>query len=112
LGILYAEQGQYEKAAESYRQSLRLAPDSGSPYTDLVNSLLSLQRFDETRQIIHEVQARKLDNVILHNAVYALAFLGSDSAAMAEQQQWFAGKPGYQNLGWRSRPTPRRMAVI
>jgi serine/threonine protein kinase/tetratricopeptide (TPR) repeat protein len=99
LGILYAEQGQYEKAAESYRQSLRLAPDSGPPYTDLVNSLLSLQRFDETRQIIHEVQARKLDNVILHNALYALAFLGSDSAAMAEQQQWFAGKPGYQNFG-------------
>jgi hypothetical protein len=58
-----------------------------------------LQRFDETRQIIHEVQARKLDNVILHNALYALAFLGSDSAAMAEQQQWFAGKPGYQNFG-------------
>jgi tetratricopeptide (TPR) repeat protein len=99
LGGVYQQQGQYEKAAESYRQSLRLAPDSGSPYTDLVNSLLSLQRFDETRQIIHEVQARKLDNVILHNALYALAFLGSDSAAMAEQQQWFAGKPGYQNFG-------------
>ena len=65
---------------------------------DLVNSLLSLQRFDETRQIIHEVQARKLDNVILHNALYALAFLGSDSAAMAEQQQWFAGKPE-ENIG-------------
>jgi hypothetical protein len=52
-----------------------------------------LQRFDETRQIIHEAQARKLDNYILHNALYALAFLGSDSAAMAEQQQWYAGKP-------------------
>jgi tetratricopeptide (TPR) repeat protein len=99
LGGVYQQQGQYERAAESNRQGLRLAPDSGPPYTDLVNSLLSLQRFDETRQIIHEVQARKLDNVILHNALYALAFLGSDSAAMAEQQQWFAGKPGYQNFG-------------
>jgi tetratricopeptide (TPR) repeat protein len=29
----------------------------------------------------------------MRNALYALAFLGSDSAAMAEQQQWFAGKP-------------------
>ena len=36
---------------------------------------------------------------LLHNALYALAFLGSDSAAMAEQQQWFAGKPEYENLG-------------
>jgi tetratricopeptide (TPR) repeat protein len=32
-------------------------------------------------------------------SIASLAFLGSDSAAMAEQQQWFAGKPGYQNFG-------------
>ncbi|MGA7622111.1 MAG: hypothetical protein WCA91_00905, partial [Candidatus Acidiferrales bacterium] len=31
--------------------------------------------------------------------LYALAFLGADSAAMAEQQQWFAGKPEYENWG-------------
>jgi tetratricopeptide (TPR) repeat protein len=93
LGNVYSAQGQYERASESFRQSLRLAPDSGGPYTDLANSLLSLQRFDETRQIIHEAQARKLDNYLLHNALYALAFLGADSASMAEQQQWFAGKP-------------------
>ena len=34
-----------------------------------------------------------------HNALYALAFLGADSAAMAEQQQWFAGKPDFENYG-------------
>ena len=28
-----------------------------------------------------------------------LPFSGSDSAAMAEQQQWFAGKPDYENFG-------------
>jgi len=93
LGVVYASQGQYERATESYRESLRLAPDSAGHYANLGNSLISLQRFDEARQIIHEAQARKLDNFILHNALYALAFLGADSAAMAEQQQWFAGKP-------------------
>jgi eukaryotic-like serine/threonine-protein kinase len=98
LGNVYAAQGQYEKAVESYRQGLRLAPESGVPYTDLGNSLLSLQRFDEARQIIREAQARKLDNVVLRNALYALAFLGADSAAMAEQQQWYAGKPE-ENMG-------------
>jgi hypothetical protein len=58
-----------------------------------------LQRFEETRQIIHEAQARKLDNPMFHNAFYALASLREDSAAMAEQQQWFAGKPDYENWG-------------
>jgi eukaryotic-like serine/threonine-protein kinase len=99
LGTVHSSQGQYERAMESYRQSLRLAPDNVAPYADLVNSLLSLQRFDETRQIIQEAKARKMDHFILHNAVYALAFLGADSAAMAEQQQWYAGKPDYENYG-------------
>ena len=98
LGNVHGGQAQFEKAAESYRQGLRLAPDNVAPYADLANSLLSLQRFDETRQIIREAHSRKLDNFIVHNALYALAFLGADSLAMAEQQQWFAGKPE-ENFG-------------
>src|SRR4029077_3504818 len=37
--------------------------------------------------------------LIMHGALYALAFLGADSAAMTQQQQWFAGKPDYENDG-------------
>ena len=98
LGSLYNQQGQYEKAAEIARQALRLAPDQLNPYANLANSTLALQRFDETRQIIHEAQVRKMDNDLLNTALYALAFLSSDSAAMAEQHQWFAGKPE-ENFG-------------
>jgi len=98
LGAVYAAQGQYEKAAEGTRQGLRFAQDELFLYANLVNYTLALQRFDETRQIIHEVQARKLDDFSSHSALYALAFFGADSAAMAEQQQWFAGKPE-ENFG-------------
>jgi eukaryotic-like serine/threonine-protein kinase len=98
LGNVYAVQGQYEKATDVTRQALRLAPDRAGNYANLANYTLALQRFDETRQNIHEAQARKLESYILHNALYALAFLGSDSAAMAEQQQWYAGKPE-ENMG-------------
>jgi len=99
LGIVYGAQGQYEKAAEVTRQGMRLAPDRGAEYGNLANYTLALQRFEETRQAIHEAQARKADDYILHNALYALAFLEAGSAAMAEQQQWFAGKPEYENFG-------------
>jgi len=99
LGVVYSTQGQYEKAAEVTRQAVRLAPDRVGTYDGLANYTIALQRFDETRQVIHEAQARKLDDYILHNALYAFAFLGADSAAMAEQQQWFAGKPDYENFG-------------
>ncbi|MGC2278980.1 MAG: adenylate/guanylate cyclase domain-containing protein [Candidatus Acidiferrales bacterium] len=99
LGIVYGTQGQYEKAAEVTREAVRLAPGQVAPFNNLASFTLALQRFDETRQDIREAQSRKLDNSALRIALYALAFLGSDSAAMTEQQQWFAGKPDYENFG-------------
>jgi len=98
LGNVYGAQGQYEKAVEVTKQAVRLAPERVGAYASLTNDTLALQRFDETRQAIHDGQGQKLDNFILHNALYALAFLGADSAAMAEEQQWFAGKPE-ENFG-------------
>jgi eukaryotic-like serine/threonine-protein kinase len=93
FGIVLASQGQYEKAAEITRPGVRLAPDFVIGYANLATYALALQRFDEARRMIHEAQARKLDDATIHNALYALAFLGLDSAAMAEQQQWYAGQP-------------------
>ena len=74
---MYAEQGQYEKAPEVTQQAVRLGPDTAVFYENLTNYTLALQRFDETRQIIHEAQARKLDDVEFHMTLYALAFLAS-----------------------------------
>jgi serine/threonine protein kinase/tetratricopeptide (TPR) repeat protein len=98
LGIVYSAQGQYEKAAEVTRQALRLAPNLVGLYSNLAGYALALQRFDEARQSIHEAQSGKLDDFSDRTALYVLAFLGADSAAMAEQQQWFAGKPE-ENMG-------------
>jgi tetratricopeptide (TPR) repeat protein len=99
LGIVYYAQGQYEKAAAITRQAARLSPDNVGIYENLANYNLALQRFDETRQTIHDSQARKMDDFAFHNTLYALAFLSADSAAMAEQQQWFADKPAYEHFG-------------
>ena len=99
LGTVLAQQGQYEKATGVTKQALRLAPEALYRYVNLVNYSLALQHFDETRQIGQEAKARKQDDVVLHNALYGLACLTADSAAMAAQQQWFAGKPDYENFG-------------
>jgi tetratricopeptide (TPR) repeat protein len=96
---VYIEEGQAEKAAEEYRETLRLAPDRGASYGNLVNALLALQRFDEARQTIQQAQAQKLDRLTLRSALYALAFLRTDFPAMAEQQQWFAAQSAYDNNG-------------
>jgi serine/threonine protein kinase/Flp pilus assembly protein TadD len=100
LGLEYAAQGQYEKAAEVTRHAVRIAPEEVGGYANLVNDLLALQRFDEARQVIREAEAQKLDGLAMHNALYALVFLAADSAAMAEQQQWYGAKPDYENWGF------------
>ena len=99
LGIVFAAQGQYEKAVEITRQGIRVAPEEGTLYENLTDYDLALQRFGEAGQIIHEARARKPDNYIFPAALYALAFLGADPTAMAQQEQWFAGKPAYENFG-------------
>ncbi|MGA3088313.1 MAG: winged helix-turn-helix domain-containing protein [Terriglobales bacterium] len=99
MGIVLSGRGQYEKAAEAARQAVRLAPDWVGGYENVANDALALQRFDETRQVIREAQARKLDGYLLHVHLCALAFLGADSVAMAEQQQWLAGKREYEHFG-------------
>ena len=99
LGSVLVLLGQYEKAAEITKQAVQLAPDHVASYENLANCALALQRFDEARQMIREAQVRKLNDSVMHTSLYALAFLGADSAAMAEQLQWFSGKPDFENWG-------------
>ncbi len=97
LADAYVAQGQYEKATEEYRQSLRLDPDN-KDYWGLSNMMLALQHFDEAQHTIEQAHARKIDNPGLHMNLYALGFIRGDLPLMSEQQQWFAGKPE-ENFG-------------
>jgi eukaryotic-like serine/threonine-protein kinase len=100
LALAYGMQGEYEKAAESTRQGVRLMQDPSRIANDnLVNDIVGLQRFDEARQVIRDAQARNMDDYQLHEVLYALGFFGADSAVMTEQQQWFAARPQYENFG-------------
>jgi eukaryotic-like serine/threonine-protein kinase len=99
LGIAYGQQGRYDKAVEAMQQALRLAPDNVAPYENLAYELLASQRFDEARQAAQQAQARNLDDYVLRQVLYALAFLSRDSQAMGQQGEWFMGKPTVENSG-------------
>jgi serine/threonine protein kinase len=96
---LYAELGQYEKAAWTQRGGKRAPSVKQLAYQNLANFALGAQNFDEARQMVREGLSRRPNDFILHNAAYALAFLSSDSAAMGEQQKWFASNEEYLNFG-------------
>jgi serine/threonine protein kinase/tetratricopeptide (TPR) repeat protein len=83
LGLVYMGKGQFDKASEIIRR----IPEAydGADFVNLTVCALALQHFDEARRIIHEAQAKGMDDFAFHFHLYILAFLGSDSAAMAEQ---------------------------
>jgi tetratricopeptide (TPR) repeat protein len=97
LGDAYVAMGQYEQASDAFRQFNRLYPDSC--YGNLINVMLALQKFDAARQCVQQAQKRKIEDLITHNAQYALGFLSSDSGAISEQQRWYASQPYYENFG-------------
>ncbi|HZP64370.1 MAG TPA: serine/threonine-protein kinase [Terriglobales bacterium] len=102
LGIAYAYLGRYDKAFEVTRRGQQLGPDRVKIYINLAAWALALQRFDEARQIIHEWQTRTQDQVSFYDIRYALAFLSSDTAAMADQLQRLVGQHDFERNQYAS----------
>ncbi len=99
LGLVNGYQGQYENAAKVMRQCVGLAPDVVTCYANLAVFLVALQSFDQARKIIDAAHARNLDDEAFHMLGYVIASFAGDTAAMAQEQQWLAGKPDYENDG-------------
>ncbi len=99
LAIVYGQQGQYEDAVAAVREAIRIAPGDAASYGILSYELIASQRIDEARQAIEQAQARKLDDLVLREVLYALAFLKNDPSAMEEQAAWFTGKAAVENSG-------------
>jgi DNA-binding winged helix-turn-helix (wHTH) protein/tetratricopeptide (TPR) repeat protein len=101
LAYVYSLLGQYEKAVEIVKQGMRTIPPDRVESLGggtLFTSALALQRFDEAQQAIDELQLRRVDDERIRLVRYILCILGTDSASMAEQQEWFMGKPNFENL--------------
>jgi len=100
LGLIYAQEGQYEKAVELTKKAMQLSPEAPTWYSNLAGYTLALRRFAETKQIIQEAQARHFDGSWQHSALYDVAFHAGDTPAMSEQLKWFAGSSDYESDGF------------
>ena len=98
LGHNYNILGQYEKAIEELRASMRIVPNSVAGYSNVLQSLISLGRFEDAKTAIDETQQRKLDGPPLRLGRYFLAFVQNDAAGMQEQMNWSSGKPGAEDM--------------
>src|ERR1700691_417263 len=86
-----------EQGMDQTRDAVRLNPDNVIAVEDLLAFQLSLDRFDEARQLYQQTIARKLDDDTLHIVLYAVEFDEKNPKGMAEQAAWFEGRPELQH---------------
>jgi eukaryotic-like serine/threonine-protein kinase len=92
LGNRYSSVGQFEKAVEACRESIRLNSNWVIPRSNLALAFISLNRFDESQRIIDQALAQGLDSTALHSHRYSIAFVQNDVAAMKQQVDWARGR--------------------
>ncbi len=94
LGANYLALGQYDQAVPEIKQGIALAPGAVVGYQNLSIAYMALSQVDKAKATLDEAAAHKLDAGVLHLSTYYLAFLQNDTANMAQQVAWAAGKPG------------------
>ena len=99
LSGVYAQEGEFEKAVEAGRESIRLAPGNVAAYANLSSWQVASQRYPEARQTIQSALAQKLDSDALHLSLYGIAFVGGETQAMGEQAIWLESKSDFENEG-------------
>ena len=103
LALKFNELGQFDKALEEARESIRLNPNSASGYSLSAAAYVGLNRFDEAREIIGQALAQKLETTAMHRTLYRIASVGGDVTTMEQQIQWAKGKPDeYVAQNWQA----------
>ena len=93
LGSLYGASGQYEKSIAETEEAIRLDPDSGTNYSNLILAQAALDRLDDARNTFSQEMARKIDDPIARVNWFGVAFVRGDVQEMDRQMEWSAGKP-------------------
>jgi eukaryotic-like serine/threonine-protein kinase len=90
FGDALAYLGQFDRAADEYREALRLSPTMTS-YDSLMYSTLYAGRLAEAKAVFEEAQSHKLDSIEMHVNAQLLAFLQHDETGMQTQLAWARG---------------------
>jgi len=93
LGSLYGASGQYEKSIAETQEALRLDPDSGTNYSNLLLAQAALDRLDDARITFQREMDRKIEDPIGRVNWFGVAFVRGDLQEMDKQMVWSLGKP-------------------
>jgi eukaryotic-like serine/threonine-protein kinase len=96
LALVYQLLGEHDLCLEQVRNSLRLDPESGKSYGNLIGQYVELNRLDDAKAAIQEAQAHNLDTPNNHFIYYRLDFLEHDALGMEREAAFLIGRPEYE----------------
>src|SRR5262249_37092908 len=97
LGSIYDDLGQYERALAEQLEAIRLSPDRGILYANVMADHILLNHLNEAKATYEGALASKHESPYLQYYRHWLAFLENDAGEMERQLAWGAGKPGIEN---------------
>lgn len=92
-GMVHNALGEYERAVSEFHEALQLNPNLAYNYTNLAEVLLNLDRGQEARVILQNMQGRNLSDPDQYITRYQLAFLEGNTPEMQRQAALASGKP-------------------
>ena len=98
LGSIYGSLGEYDKAANSLREALRMDPSRATTYANLAGALLAMNRPADAKQALDEAVNRHLQTDYLLQMKYWHAFLQDDQTGMQQALLQAPEIPGAQSL--------------
>jgi serine/threonine protein kinase/Flp pilus assembly protein TadD len=96
LGLIEGTLGRYDKALAYQQHELAMVPSDITGTANEVLILLNLNRAPEARKVAEQALVRKPNADSIHLALYVIDFADGNSTDMAQQAQWFDGKPDFQ----------------
>jgi serine/threonine protein kinase/Flp pilus assembly protein TadD len=98
LGGYYGALGQYEKAIDETLEGIRLNPNAGSHYANLILAYAALDHFGEAKSAYLQAEARKIDDPVARVNWFGVAFVEGDTAEMQRLAAWFATNPEDEDI--------------
>lgn len=97
LAVIYSDLGKLEQSEQQAKEAVRIAPDEGQSYANLVDAYICLNRLDKASATANEAIARNLDTPTLRLYMYDLADLKHDTGSMRKLLDWASGEPGIED---------------
>lgn len=91
-GAFYTSMGEFERAAQDYRELVGLDPRSWIGYMNLMEAYARLGQFDKAHSVWETARAQKLDAPRFHHILLDIALMQDDDDGVAEEIKWFDGR--------------------